>query len=339
MKVIRAKTAGFCMGVSLALNKLEKALESLQTDCPQPGSKYSAPSPGGATAVIETSTGVQIPFGNPTSATLTTAGTASQTARAHHSAQFSLHTWGPIIHNPQLVQEYIERGASPIKDITEAKAGASIVLRAHGVRQSTEQALRDAGFNIIDATCPRVKKAQLAIKKAFENGYDQLLLFGEADHPEVKGLLSYASGPAHVFGSVAELCSIDFAPNSRYFIAAQTTQDRNEYELIVNSLRAKLGDNLLELKTICDATKERQQEVINLCHTVKSMVIVGGFNSGNTRRLAEIATSLGVFTIHCEDGENIPLEALKKLQPVGLSAGASTPDKYINAVEGILRKA
>lgn len=284
MRVVKAKSAGFCMGVSLAVRKLDEAVA------------------------------------------------ARQAGRA-------LYTLGPIIHNPELVADYAARGAKCLSRHDEAEAGSTVIIRAHGLPRPIEEELRLRGLNIIDATCPKVKAAQLAIQRAHAGGAGTLLLFGEKEHPEVRGLLSYAHGQALVFSNLEELAALPLRADGAYFVAAQTTQDKEIFAAALERLSARLGRELPVLRTICDATRERQAEVIALAGRVKSMVIVGGMNSGNTRRLAEIAGGRGVFTVHCEGPNALPLEKLKELQPVGLSAGASTPDAQIKAVESILIRA
>ncbi|MDR1125406.1 MAG: 4-hydroxy-3-methylbut-2-enyl diphosphate reductase [Deltaproteobacteria bacterium] len=290
MQVIKAASAGFCMGVSLALRRLDQALAARRARG-QAG---------------------EIPPGS------------------------RLYTIGPIIHNPQLVREYEERGALCLRDLSAIRAGDTAVIRAHGLPGAVEDRLRALGVEIVDATCPRVKAAQLAIRKASQDG-GTLLLFGEAEHPEVKGLLSYAGHGARVFGNLDELKKISLP--DKFFLAAQTTQDKEIFAEAAEYVTCTSGRNVAILDTICDATRQRQDEVSALAARVRGMVIVGGLNSGNTTRLADIARNMGVFTLHCENGYTIPLDKLKELQPVGLSAGASTPDEQINTVEELLRRA
>jgi 4-hydroxy-3-methylbut-2-enyl diphosphate reductase len=191
---------------------------------------------------------------------------------------------------------------------------------------------------MVDATCPKVKAAQLAIEKAWRGGRGGLLLFGEPRHPEVRGLLSYA-GASVVFSELEELKKNPPARERDYFLAAQTTQDKHIFDEVLCWLRAYLERDLPVLRTICDATAKRQDDVEELAGRTRSMVIVGGGNSGNTRRLAALATGLGVFTVQCENAGELPLDKLKQLQPVGLSAGASTPDAHIAQVEKVLLEA
>ncbi|MCL1889301.1 MAG: 4-hydroxy-3-methylbut-2-enyl diphosphate reductase [Desulfovibrionaceae bacterium] len=281
MRVIRASTAGFCMGVSLAVGKLERALAG------QNG-------PG-------------------------------------------LYTLGPIIHNPLLVREYEKKGAVCLEDPRLAARGSTVIIRAHGLPRLQEEELFHLGLRVVDATCPKVKDAQTAIRRAGERGLGTLLLLGEKDHPEVRGLLSYAVGRPLVFSSLEELRGLPLDSGGEYFLAAQTTQDQNSFEQVLEWLNSFLDKPVAVLRTICDATGRRQEELIRLAGQVNSMVIVGGLNSGNTRRLADISRGLGLFTAQCEEAALLPLDELVSRQPVGLSAGASTPDAQIRDVEKILR--
>ncbi len=277
MDVYRAKTAGFCMGVSLALQKLNSALERKGNDC----------------------------------------------------APARICTLGPIIHNPQVLADYESRGVVCVKEASQLHPGDVAVIRAHGITREVEEQVKQSGAEIVDATCPKVKKAQLSIAKATANGAT-LLLFGEADHPEVRGLVSYACGPAHVFGSAAELAELHLAESGPYVLASQTTQDRQIFQEIVAELRQRIG-NLVVLSTICDATRERQEEARNIASCVDVMVIIGGRQSGNTRRLADVAALNGIDTFLVERVEELAAENFLQKNRAGLTAGASTPKSLIDA--------
>ena len=277
MDVYRARTAGFCMGVSLALQKLNTALER----------------------------------------------------KATGSAPARICTLGPIIHNPQVLAEYESRGVVCVKEASQLHPGDVAVIRAHGITREVEDQVKQSGAEIVDATCPKVKKAQLSIAKATANGAT-LLLFGEADHPEVRGLVSYACAPAHVFGSAAELAELHLAESGPYVLASQTTQDRQIFQEIVVELRQRIG-NLVVLSTICDATRERQEEARNIASCVDVMVIIGGRQSGNTRRLADVAALNGIDTFLVERVEELAAENFLQKNRAGLTAGASTPKSLIDA--------
>lgn len=270
-----AETAGFCMGVSLALDKLNQAI--------------AAPNDG-----------------------------------------HRIVTFGPIIHNPQVLAGYAERGVVQVASPEEIQAGDTAVIRAHGIPLSVERELRSGGARLVDATCPKVKKAQLLIRKQASQG-KTLLLFGEKDHPEVKGLHSYGGDSPIVFESLAELVQhpLDSGP---YFLAAQTTQDREQFEEIRRHLLHNIDPEMVILDTICNATKNRQQEVVRIAGEVPCMVVVGGYSSGNTRRLAKVAEDEGIRAFHVETAAELPLDELSRCPAIGLTAGASTPRNLIDEV-------
>ena len=282
MDVLRAKTAGFCMGVSLALRTLETALMNQ--------------------------------------------GAVGAPARARRIC-----TLGPIIHNPQVLEHFAGRGVVCVADAADLGPGDHALIRAHGLPRGEEARVRASGASVEDATCPRVKGAQLSIARATREGA-ALLLFGEAEHPEVRGLLSYASGMARVFGSRAELEQLPLEPGRPHVLASQTTQDRDAFAAIETWLAERLP-TLTVLNTICGATRERQEEARRIAGTVDVMVVVGGRESGNTRRLAALAAQAGVETFHVERPEELDAGRFAGKSRAGLTAGASTPKSLIDATE------
>lgn len=282
MEIIRAATAGFCMGVGLALQKLEEALTQ---------------APGASSGRIC--------------------------------------TLGPIIHNPQVLADFESRGVVCLDTVLEVKLGDIVLIRAHGLPRHIESALNEKEAIIRDATCPKVKKAQLSIARATAHN-ETMLIFGEADHPEVCGLVSYAKGEAHIFEDEKSLPRLDLSAGARYVLASQTTQDRNVFTAIKEDLQKKLP-NLLVLDTICDATNERQEEARQIASRVDAMIIVGGKQSGNTRRLALVAQNCGVPAWHVETFRQLDSSQFAGLRRIGLTAGASTPKCLIDETENWLR--
>ena len=302
MKVVRVRTAGFCMGVGLALNKLDQEIKREKQT------------------------------GNP----------ARSVSR--------LLMLGPIIHNPQVLDDYARQGVIQANSLDEIHPGDTVVIRAHGIPRADENRLHTMGATLIDATCPKVKKAQLAIAEATRNGLP-LYLFGEAEHPEVRGLVSYAAGPCLVFGSLQELQArfADYqkqisrtaeteAPGhgKKAVLAAQTTQERFEFDAIQEWLSRQL--DLTILSTICDATRKRQEETQQVAQQVQAMIVVGGHTSGNTRRLADVVRACNVPVWHIETAAELPLEEVAEHRSgvIGVTAGASTPRNLVDEVQRIL---
>lgn len=245
-------------------------------------------------------------------------------------------TLGPIIHNPQVLAAYKAKGVAQIQSPEESKAGDEVVIRAHGIPRTVEQRLCEQGVKIVDATCPKVKKAQLLIEKQTERGRT-LLLYGEADHPEVKGLLSYANKDAIVFDSLEEIQG-KLRDDVDYFLAAQTTQDKAVFDQIRRYAQSCTSRRIPVLETICDATKVRQQEAIAIAKSVDRMVVVGGYTSGNTRRLAKVCQEQGTKTVHVETAEELNPDDFSGCETVGLTAGASTHDNTIEEIRARLEK-
>jgi 4-hydroxy-3-methylbut-2-enyl diphosphate reductase len=216
----------------------------------------------------------------------------------------------------------------------------TVLIRAHGVSRESEAALKQAGALTVDATCPRVKKAQQAIAGATATGA-ALLLLGDAPHPEVRGLASYAAGACHVFSTREELDAILSGmkgQGGRCVLAAQTTQDRSFFETLHKELDAVMDTNLVVLDTICDATRQRQEEASALAAQVDVMVVVGGRESANTGRLADVAAGCGVPVILVETARELNPSLFARKQVAGLTAGASTPKNLVDAVERRLRR-
>jgi 4-hydroxy-3-methylbut-2-en-1-yl diphosphate reductase len=280
MEIVRARLAGFCMGVGLALNKLDALL----------GDGDNRPT-------------------------------------------FML---GPIIHNPQVLEAYARRGVGLAKTSADLPSGGRVVIRAHGIPCQEEEELIKRGVEVVDATCPKVKRAQLLIGEQAKAGRT-LLLFGEDDHPEVRGLLSYAGPDAFVFETPEALTSHALDPSVSYVLAAQTTQDRQAFLQIQTDLAARLPGGVPTLETICDATRLRQEEAIRLAGKTDCAVVVGGKASGNTRRLSQVIESAGTPTVLVETVDDLRGITLTQYTRVGLTAGASTPKSIIDEIEAFLQ--
>ncbi len=270
MKIIVAKTAGFCMGVRRAV---ELALDA-PTQYPEP-----------------------------------------------------IYTFGPLIHNPQVLALFAEKGVAILEEIPEQGAG-TVLVRAHGVPPIIRQRLKEAGFKVINATCPRVIKVQSIIKKHAHKGY-AVIIVGDEDHPEVVGLLGYAGEHKHVVASLDALKALpEFA---HAIIVAQTTQNLRAYEYIT-VWAARERPHYKIFNTICDSTEKRQVEVRRIASEVDAVVVVGGKNSGNTQRLAAIVKAAGKPAYHIETESELDAEALARVKNLGITAGASTPSWIIKRV-------
>ncbi len=238
-----------------------------------------------------------------------------------------IHTYGPLIHNAQVLEVLEKRGIRCLENLDEAEHGR-VAIRAHGVPPQERKALKEKGFQIINATCPRVGKVQGIIKKHSLRGYD-VVIVGDDNHAEVIGLKGFANGRARVLNTPEQ---VDQLPEmEKLLVVAQTTQDERAFQTIAELLKKRYPGAEI-YNTICDSTHNRQEEVRALCGEVEAMVVVGGRQSGNTRRLAEIAAATSIPTFHVETEEELDREQFREFNVVGVTAGASTPNWLLRRV-------
>jgi len=245
-----------------------------------------------------------------------------------------LYTFGPLIHNHQVFDLLASKGIRPVDDLNALKSG-TIIIRAHGIPPQDRRAIRETGLKIVDATCPKVARVQAIIRYHTKKGSTAIIV-GNKGHAEVVGLLGYSEGPAHVIQTVddvSELPDLD-----QVFVVAQTTQNEQNYLEVVNALKERFPE-LQIFHTICDATYHRQQEVRSFSGQVDAMVVVGGFHSGNTLRLAQVSKAAKIPTFHIETEKDLDKTALSGMKVIGVTAGASTPNwmikKVVSEIEGI----
>jgi 4-hydroxy-3-methylbut-2-enyl diphosphate reductase len=241
-------------------------------------------------------------------------------------------TLGPIIHNPQVIEKLREKGISVIEpeDLGRKKI-RDLIIRTHGIPKQLYDNISASGFRIIDATCPFVKKAQHYAKLLKENGY-QVVILGDRDHPEVKGLMSYAGEDVIVVNEHSPLEEL----RSKVGLVVQTTQS---VEALKNVL-SRIVERAKEVKvynTICNSTALRLKETEEMARKADVMIVVGGKNSANTTQLANLCRSLAVKTHHIETAAEIRDEWFEGAQRVGITAGASTPDWLITEVAKRIR--
>jgi (E)-4-hydroxy-3-methyl-but-2-enyl pyrophosphate reductase len=238
-----------------------------------------------------------------------------------------LFTYGPLIHNQQVLDLLRSKGVNVIEGI-DVHEGGRIIIRAHGIAPKERQKIRASSFKIIDATCPRVGKVQAIIRKYHNKGYTPVI-FGDARHPEVIGLVGYSDGHGIVIDSIEDVGRLP--EMEKLVLVSQTTQDADAYRAIANAIRDRYPKAVI-FDTICDETYKRQREARLLASEVDSMVVVGGSNSGNTRRLYEVSQSTGKPTFHVETEKELQDPWFSSTGTVGVTAGASTPNWMIKRV-------
>lgn len=245
----------------------------------------------------------------------------------------SIHTLGELIHNPRVVQDLEQQGAHVAHSVDEVKDG-TLIIRAHGVAPQVKQAAKDAGLHVVDATCPFVKRVQDHARSLYRDGY-QVVIVGEAGHPEVEGILGCTDGKACIVSSAQEVEFLDIS--SRVGVVVQTTQTSKNLREVVDALLLRARE-VRVFDTICSATNERQEAARALAATCDLMLVIGGRNSGNTRRLFQICHDVCPCTYHIEDAREIDPKWVACASNIGITAGASTPQGQIDDVLSTLKQ-
>lgn len=254
---------------------------------------------------------------------------------AADNADGAVHTFGPLIHNPQVVDLLASKGMTVVKEFDELQAGSTLIIRAHGIPPETRQELKSRGVKLRDGTCPLVAKVHAHIKKYLGLGYS-LVILGHRDHPEVIGHLGYARDRGVVISSAEEVDTLP--PMDKVCLVSQTTANELKFHEVAERLKAKYDDCVV-VNTICDDTHRRQEEVLQVAETVDAMVVVGGKGSSNTQRLVELSKSKGIPAFHVETADELDLGQLTEYETVGVTAGASTPNWIIQQVVERLEQA
>jgi 4-hydroxy-3-methylbut-2-enyl diphosphate reductase len=249
---------------------------------------------------------------------------------AQHETSRRIYTYGPLIHNPQTIELLKSRGVQPVESIEEIKdrQNAILIIRAHGIAPAERKKIKESGIKVVNATCPKVGYVQSIIKKHTALDYT-VVIVGDRQHPEVDGLLGYTGGRGIIVSTLEDIDKLS-CPD-KICVVAQTTQDWDNYNRIVEKIK-KICPHAVVFNTICSSTEQRQAEVIAMAGEMDAMFIVGGKNSANTRRLADLAQKRQSSTFHIEtpaEMENINFGPFNR---VGVSAGASTPNWIIDRV-------
>ncbi len=247
--------------------------------------------------------------------------------RAADEAPGPVRSLGPLIHNPGVIADLEKRGVEVISEPDDTPDG-TVILRSHGVPREVNERLAASGVSVVDATCTFVKSAQDKAAKLRDGGYFVIIL-GEKDHPEVSAVRSYAGEKSLVVESPDDLPAE--LPSCRVGVVVQTTQSQERLAELVQQLAPRVRE-LLVYNTICGATEKRQSAAMAMADGVDAVVVVGGRNSGNTRRLAELCVARQPRTYHVESADELDPLWFKGMKVVGITAGASTPPEQIKAV-------
>jgi 4-hydroxy-3-methylbut-2-enyl diphosphate reductase len=247
-----------------------------------------------------------------------------------------LQTLGALVHNRQVVYKLAERGVGIVTNLDEIR-GDIVAIASHGVRPEVMKQIKARGLDVIDATCPFVRKAQVVAQRLGKEGLG-VLVFGDASHPEVQAVLGWAGKNASASLEIPQFT----AQPKRLGILCQTTQNQERFANFVARIIASDTAKFSELhifNTICDATRKHQAAALELAKRADMMIVIGGKDSANTKRLAEICADTGVTTYHIETVTELDPSWVQGRRHIGVTAGASTPDEAIDEVVLKLKEA
>ena len=253
-------------------------------------------------------------------------------------ADTPIYTYGPIIHNDEVVKDFASKGVVLVKDISELASleKGRIIVRSHGISRTEYEDIKSYGFEIVDATCPFVRKIHKLVDEHSRLG-EYIIVIGNSKHPEVCGIRGWANGTAvSIIENKEEALNFSENEGKTICIVSQTTFNYNKFQELVEIIREK-GYNILVLNTICNATEERQTEARKIAKEVEAMIVIGDKHSSNTQKLFEICNTECEKTYYVQTSKDMDYSLLKSINNVGITAGASTPNNIIEEVSKNVR--
>ena len=252
--------------------------------------------------------------------------------------QVPVYTYGPIIHNEEVVNDLEKRGVHAILDTSELKdlQKGIVVIRSHGVEKGVYDTIKSEGFTVVDATCPFVLKIHRIVEEYSKKDY-HIIIIGNDSHPEVEGIKGW-SDPAKttVLQTREEAEKLSFQIGEKVCIVSQTTFNYNKFQELVEIIQKK-GYDIVVLNTICNATEERQTEAAEIASEVDAMIVIGGRHSSNTQKLFEICKKECENTYYIQTLDDLDMSVFQSIDNVGITAGASTPNNIIEEVQKNVR--
>jgi 4-hydroxy-3-methylbut-2-enyl diphosphate reductase len=249
----------------------------------------------------------------------------------------NIYTYGPIIHNETVVSDLEKKGVKVIESVDELEGigSGTVVIRSHGVTKEVHQKLEQSGLNVIDATCPFVKRIHRIVEEESKKG-KSIIVVGSESHPEVEGIVSYATGPVYVVDSPEKAMEFEGDRKLEYTVVSQTTFNKNKFQETIEIFK-NVGYNINIVNTICNATDERQTEAEEIASRADVMIVIGGTHSSNSRKLYEICANKCTNTYFIQTLDDLHLEIPRSAKLIGITAGASTPKNIIEEVQKHVR--
>ena len=244
-----------------------------------------------------------------------------------------IYTFGPIIHNEQVVEDLNKRGIEVIDTVERLKKikEGTVVIRSHGVAKEIYDILEQQKLKMVDATCPFVKKIHNIVLDESNNG-KTIIIIGNDNHPEVEGIKGWVNGEVIVINKEEQIEKLSLPEQTKACIVSQTTFNHNKFKYLVEIIRKK-GYDITVVNTICNATHVRQVEAQKISSKVDGMIVIGGKNSSNTQKLYDICRNECENTFYVQTVKDLNLHELKSLKSIGITAGASTPKNIIEEVQ------
>ena len=253
------------------------------------------------------------------------------------SESTTIYTYGPIIHNEEVVKDMKQKGVIVLQSEAELDVltEGTVIIRSHGVEKAIYDKLNAQGIKIVDATCPFVKKIHNIVQKESTNG-NYIIIVGNPQHPEVEGIRGWAGTKATVVQTKEDIDKLKIPENEKVCVVSQTTFNYNKFKELVEIILKKSYD-VSVLNTICNATKERQTEAQHIAEEVDAMIVIGDKHSSNTQKLFEICKNACKDTYYIQTLDDLDMNQLGSVETVGITAGASTPNNIIEEVQNNVR--
>ena len=253
--------------------------------------------------------------------------------------EHNIYTFGPIIHNEEVVKDLEQKGVKVLHSEEELKAlpEGIVIIRSHGVPKRIYNLIEDCGLKCVDATCPFVKKIHRIVQEESSKGI-QVIVIGNDIHPEVEGIKGWCDEklPAIVIETEKEAENLQLSKNQKLCLVSQTTFNYNKFQELVEIFQKK-GYDINVVNTICNATEERQTEAKEISSKADAMIVIGGTHSSNTQKLYEICRRECKNTQYIQTLDDLVLDSTESISRVGITAGASTPNKIIEEVQNYVR--
>ena len=249
----------------------------------------------------------------------------------------NVYTYGPIIHNDEVVKDLESKGVKAISDVAQLDGidNATVIIRSHGVSKNVYESIKTKNYEVVDATCPFVLKIHRIVEQESKAG-KQIVIIGNEKHPEVEGIKGWSVSPVYIVDSIEKAQNLELDRAKEVVVVSQTTFNYNKFKELVEIIEKKSYD-VSVLNTICNATKERQTEARSIAETVDAMIVIGDKHSSNTQKLYEICSRECHNTYYIQTLDDLDINQLRSVESVGITAGASTPNKIIEEVQNNVR--